>query len=259
MMIGRKPAAWTAALVSVLMCGCATLPEPSPETSGDVLRVGITPNYPPLIFRDRGGIAGLEADFARMLASDLGRTLRFVELPWTGLIEALDAGRIDIIMSGMSITPERSVMVAFCEPYLQVGQLIMFRARDLYTFQHPRIIYLIETRIGVEKGTTGDLLVQRRCRKATRVAFPSAERAVEALLRGRVDVVIHDAPVLWRLAARHEGSGIFLNPVALTEEYLAWGVAPADDDLLGEADAALLRWKEDGRFLETIGRWLPLP
>lgn len=246
-------------LLAVLICGCTALPEAPMPPSENALRVGVTPNYPPLIFRERGEIDGLEADFARMLASDMGRTARFVELPWTGLIEALDGGRIDVIMSGMSITPERSAMVAFCEPYLRVGQLIMFRARDLYTFQQPRIVYLIETRIGVEKGTTGDLLVQRRCRQATRVAFASAEKAVEALLRDKVDVVVHDAPVLWRLAARHEGRGVFLNPAALTEEYLAWGVALSNDDLLREANGALRRWQDDGRFMETIGRWLPLP
>lgn len=254
----RMPMAWTPGIVAVLICGCATLPEAPVASSEKVLRVGVTPNYPPVIFRERDEIIGLEADFARMLASDLGKTLRFVNLPWTGQVAALGDGRTDIIMSGMSMTPERSAVVIFCEPYLEVGQLIMFRGRDLYTFQYPRVIYLIETRIGVEKGTTGDMLVQQRCRRAKRVEFSSAEKAVDALIRKKVDVVVHDAPALWRLAALHEGEGIVVNSAPLTQEYLAWAVALGSEELLRDANDALRRWKEDGRFLETVGRWLPL-
>ena len=60
----------------------------------------MTPNYPPVVFKDQGTLTGLEPDFARGLGEELGWRIVFVELAWDTLIPALDAGQIDVIMSG---------------------------------------------------------------------------------------------------------------------------------------------------------------
>src|SRR5882757_559527 len=71
------------------------------------LRVGITPNLPPLAFKQNGKIVGIEADFAQQLGKELGREVKFVVLDWSDQIPDLLDGKIDIIMSGMTITKTR--------------------------------------------------------------------------------------------------------------------------------------------------------
>jgi ABC-type amino acid transport substrate-binding protein len=73
------------------------------------LKVGITPKFPPVIFRENSRIAGVEADFARAMGEALGRPVQFVEVGWEDQIPALMEGRTDIIMSGMSVTRAREL------------------------------------------------------------------------------------------------------------------------------------------------------
>ena len=101
-----------------LSAGCAPTDRRTADSSiippdQNILRVGVSTNSPPLIFKQNNKIVGLEADFAQVFAEHLGKTLRFVELEWDDQIAALLENRIDIIMSGMSITALREVRVAF--------------------------------------------------------------------------------------------------------------------------------------------------
>src|SRR6266446_6697505 len=79
-----------------------------PVTSPPVLRVGTAPHYPPIAFKQHGHVTGLEVDCARGVADELGRRVEVVELDWEALIPALESGKIDVIMSGMSITEARA-------------------------------------------------------------------------------------------------------------------------------------------------------
>ena len=100
----------------------------------------------------------------------------FVELPWEDQIEALNAGRIDIIISSMSITAARRYVIDFSQPYLIVGQMTLVRREDLHRYFLGFPMTLPGT-VGVLKATTGEFLVQRDFPKARRKAFSSAAEA----------------------------------------------------------------------------------
>jgi ABC-type amino acid transport substrate-binding protein len=72
------------------------------------LKVGMSPDYPPLAFKQEGRVVGIEADNIQALSNLIGQKLRVVEMPFAQLIPALQAGEIDIIMSGLSVTEERA-------------------------------------------------------------------------------------------------------------------------------------------------------
>src|SRR5262245_47052573 len=91
-----------------------------PVMSQPALRVGIAPDYPPIVFKQQGRLTGLEVDCARGLEAELGRHVELVELDWDALIPALESGQIDVIMSGMSITEARARRVRFVSRYLRV-------------------------------------------------------------------------------------------------------------------------------------------
>jgi polar amino acid transport system substrate-binding protein len=86
------------------------------------LRVGMDLSYPPFeTIGPDGKPSGISVDLARALGADLGRAVEIENIPFTGLIPALKSGKIDLIISSMTATPERSKTVAFSEPYLTTG------------------------------------------------------------------------------------------------------------------------------------------
>src|SRR5262249_54888242 len=87
-------------VATCLLGACATS-GPVADGGASILRVGVTPTYPPIIFKQNQQLAGVEVELARRLGARLGRPAQFVELRWDEQIPALIAGAIDIIMSGM--------------------------------------------------------------------------------------------------------------------------------------------------------------
>jgi ABC-type amino acid transport substrate-binding protein len=242
-------------LMGLGLGSCETTP--TVEPSADILRVGITPNAAPMAFKLDGRITGLEADFARALASELGKQVRFVETPWQSLIPGLQEGRFDIIMSGMAITQDRKVLVSFSEPYLIVGLTLLVRDKDMWTYEYPKVVLITPTKVGVEAGTSSDVFIQRNGVKATRVPLSSPERAVPALKSGSIDVFMHDAPVIWRLAAENSTAGVAAVRRQLTQEYLAWAFNQGDPTLQMQVNAVLDRWKQTGELNTIVDRWVP--
>jgi polar amino acid transport system substrate-binding protein len=250
-------------LCACIFLGCATTgneetvvqPRIPPESS---LRVGITPTTPPLIFYQGGRIAGLEQELANALAESLGKTAKFVIVGWNELIPALLENRIDIIMSGMSITKMRETRINFSSPYLKAGQMSLIRSGDASFVKSASSIKNTQARVGFLKGTTGEFLVQKEFLMTTRkIPFAAARRAVQFLVEERIDIFIAGAPVIWWMAAKKEAKGLIPVPTLLTEEYFAWGIRKDNTELLESTNDFLETWKNDGRLKEVIMRWMP--
>jgi polar amino acid transport system substrate-binding protein len=246
-------------LAAVGLIGCQTAGDKSGalNTNAPPLRVGVTPNMPPLVYKQGRDIVGLEVDLARELGRELGRPVQFVELKWEDQIPALLENRTDIIMSGMSVTRLRSMRVAFTDAYLQVGQMALVRRRDLERFVTPGSVLMCDGRVGVEKATTGDMFVQQEFTRAKRITYSAPASAAKDLLAGRLDIVIHDAPVVWWLAAENEADGLAAVGFPLTTEYLAWGVRENAPDFLKRINAILGRWKQQEKLQGLVKRWIP--
>lgn len=242
------------ALLLVLQSGCAT----SPTRSADALRVGIAPERPPLAFVEDGEVGGLEADFARQLAVELGRRADLVVLPQTELIPALRTGRVDIVMSGLAITSALSGQVAFTRPYLRSSQMALIRREDAERLGLRRSLIDESLNVGFEPETGSELFVRTRLPRARPVAIESVDAGVAALRDGRIDVFIADAPTVWRVSAGHREGwmvGVFR---PLTEEYLAWAMRPEDAQLRTEVNVILRRWERTGVLEALLNRWMPM-
>ncbi len=260
---GQKMWIWLICMVSLLaFSGCAGTGKgkiaAAPAAIENSLRIGLTPSAPPLVFYQEGRVAGIEADFANALALSLGKTPRFVVLAWDDLMPALLEKRIDIIMSGMSVTRLRETRINFTTPYLKAGQMALVRNQDLSLYPSALSIKNTQGRVGFMKGTTGDFLVQKEFQLTTRkVPFTETKDAVQALIEERLDLVIGDAPVIWWNATAKEPQGLMLIPIFLTEENLAWGVRTDDTQLLESANRFLETWKSSGKLRSTIKQWIP--
>jgi ABC-type amino acid transport substrate-binding protein len=240
------------ALAAVLagVAGCAT-------TRQNPLRVGITPDYPPLVFEQGDGVAGAEIDLAGALGAQLGRPVQCYPMRWEELIPALQERRIDIIMSGMSVTRPRQLRIAFSDPYLHNQLRAIFSRQNAGQFKTRQDLLNTEARIGVVAGTTADVFVQENCPKAERVSIGSSRDAAFHLLQDRrIDVFIDDSFALAQILSENEASLTYLAQ-PLAENDLAWGIRPDDQDLLRKVNLALAQWKSDGTLDRVFLRWIP--
>jgi polar amino acid transport system substrate-binding protein len=241
--------------LSAIFLACVTLAAEKSAGESGVLRVGISPVFPPMAFKQGKELAGVEVDLARALGEKLGRRVVFVETEWKDQTEALVSGKTDIIMSSMSVTMARSSVMSFTRPYFKVGQMALVRREDRE--QHSLGWRVAPgTKVGLIKATTGDFLIQREFPKAKRKYYDTGEDAARALKRGSVDLFISDSTLVWRLAGTHAADNLAAVPAVMTEEVLAWAVRRGDDTLLAAANEFIERAIQDGSLLKVFRRWM---
>jgi ABC-type amino acid transport substrate-binding protein len=249
----RTPIRVVLVLAATVLAACTFRHAAEPKAA-PALRVAVPTSSPPYAFQQGG--SGLEVDFARELAPALGRQLVMVPLEFGDLIPALRTGRADVVMAGMTITPAREVQVAFSAPYLRSGLLAVMRREDVG--RYPTVASVVGTRggVGVVASTTGERFVRERVRLGSISVYPTADAAMRELRQGRIDLVVHDAPVgLWFVSRDEANLAALLAP--LNEEQLAWAFRRDDEALRAQVDGVLARWRTDGTRERILGRWLP--
>ncbi len=221
------------------------------------LLIGVTADYPPMIFKQGGNIAGVEADLASQLARELGMSVKFIELTWEDQIPFLMAGKTDIIMSGMSITKARKIRVNFADPYLKSGLVAMMHIENARKYDSIESIKQGLVNIGVVEGTTSEVFVRKNFPNAARIAvFQKAGEAPVPLKNRSIDFFIHDAPsIMWLVSENEADLTALWEP--LNEENLAWGVRKNDRELLMRVNSILTKWKNDGTLKRILLKWLP--
>jgi ABC-type amino acid transport substrate-binding protein len=222
------------------------------------LKVGVSAEYPPLIYKQEGRLVGIEADNAKAVGDIMGQQMTLVEMPFEKLIPALQAGEIDVIMSGMSITPERAEKISFAEPYMEIGQMAIMSTDKVAQFSKPWSVYREGVRIGVEPGTTGAAFVESKLTDAKVSFYADSTAAFAGLRNDEIDLYIHDAPTSWRLATTPDNSDLISLYKPLTQEQLAWAVRKDDVALVDSLNAALRTLKGNGALRYIFNRWIPV-
>jgi polar amino acid transport system substrate-binding protein len=193
----------------VLLAGCTgTTPPPTNNTttngtanlSGlkDSYIIGIDGAYPPYSSQEKdGSFVGFDIDSARSIADKLGFDVEFQAVAWDGIIPALQAGKIDMVYSGMTITEERAAQVAFSKPYLKINQSVAVRTDSDVTFDDIMAGTVV---IGSQRGTTGEMWVQDnlvatgKMPAANLKSFDNFPLAITALVNGQVQATVYDKP-----------------------------------------------------------------
>jgi polar amino acid transport system substrate-binding protein len=233
--------------------GSANIP-PAP----DLLRIGVTSDAPPLIYLKNDKITGLEADLAIKLGKFAGKRIKFIQLKWEDQIPALENNKIDIIMSGMSITTARQYRLAFSNPYLRSGQILLVRLAEKAQFS-TGIYSLMNSNhvIGTVKGTTGDLFITKTINGVKVKNYETSADAVDALIKKEIDAFVYDAPMICHYAAINENNKLTPILSLATEEYIAWGIRKEDGELLNQANAFIADLKSKQQLQRIIRTWIP--
>jgi len=242
-------------VTAALMLGAAATCAAETTQVGQPLSVGITPDFPPLAFKQGDKLAGVEVDLAMMLGKELNRPVKFVELKWDMLIPALLEGKIDIIMSSMTATRERQVRIAFTEPYMKSGLVAGVRTGDAIYYPTVESITTFSDIVGIVPNTTSEAFVKKYFPLAQQHYLKYPRQAVNALEQRWISMFICDAPtMIWLVSENESMEGIWL---LLNEEYLAWGMRKDDENLLARVNIALAQLRLDGRLNGVLNKWLP--
>lgn len=240
-----KPFLFLVLLVALSACGAR---------KDRALVVGMDLSYPPFETIDAAGQpAGVSVDLAQALGKSLCRPVRIENIPFVGLIPALKSGRVALVISSMTDTPERRESVSFSDPYLTTGIALLVGknspVKSAADLDRPGRI------VAVRQGTTGESWARANVKQARILALEKESTAVLEVLQGRADAFLYDQMSVWQNWKRHpEETVALLEPVRVER----WAVAlRKDDDALRVKVNAFLRdYRAAGGFEKLGDKWL---
>jgi len=187
------------------------------------LRIGLSGNQPPLNMTNKNGeIIGLEVDLMKALAQSMGLETRFVVKPFADLIPAIERGEVDVVISGMTITPERNARVAFVGPYFISGKSVLTKSKTIASADNATLLNNADQRYAVLAGSTSETFVEQVLPKAVSVPATDYDTAVQMVLDDDVDAMIADFPICQLSVLRHPESDLstLLTPFTIEQNYL---------------------------------------
>lgn len=219
------------------------------------LVVGTAASMPPLNMTTKTGeIIGFEVDMARAMAEGMNVKLRLVAMPFADLLSALESGSVDAVLSGMTMTPERNMNVAFVGPYFISGKSFLTTTATLST-KGSADLNQPSMRVAALRASTSQTFVQQTMPKATLVLTRDYDEAINLVLQGKVDVMIADLPACTFTVNRYPDRGLYALATPLNREPI--GIAlPGNDPLLVNWTQNWLREQAASGSLEQLqDRW----
>ncbi|RZB33858.1 MAG: polar amino acid transport system substrate-binding protein [Desulfobacteraceae bacterium Eth-SRB2] len=230
------------------------------------LVVGTAGNMPPLNMTDKKGeIIGLEVDMAHYFAGAMGVELNLVKKPFSELLPALEAGEVDMVISGMTITPERNLKVAFAGPYIISGKAFLTKDKFIASAKEASELNLSKFRIVALESSTSETLVKEIMPTAKLITTKNYDAAVEMVLQDKVDALVADYQICLVSLLRYPDQGLVSVISPFTYEPLGIALPAGDPHLLNwvnnflntlkksdELDKLRARWIMDGSWLKEL-------
>ncbi len=159
------------------------------------IRVGMSGDQAPFNVKSRSGeLIGFEVDLVRMMAHSMGVNVEYVTRPFPELLPALKKGDVDIVMSGMSITAERSLDAVFVGPYMMSGKSLLTDDQELADVSRTEDIDQANLTLAALRDSTSQAFVQKRLPIAKLVTVESYDEGVRMTLEEEVDALVADMP-----------------------------------------------------------------
>ena len=202
------------------------------------LVVGMAGNMPPMNMTTKEGeLIGFEVDLAKNMASAMGVRAKFSVMPFAELMPALQSGKIDLILSNMTITPARNLKVAFVGPYFTSGKAFLTKIKTIALADEASDIDAKNTKLVALKGSTSQSFVEKAIPDATLVTANDYDEAVKMVLEDKVHAMVADYPICVVSVFRYPDQGLLSVVTTLTYEPIGVGVQAGD--------ALLVNWVEN--------------
>ncbi|MDO4522282.1 MAG: basic amino acid ABC transporter substrate-binding protein [Eubacteriales bacterium] len=205
--------------------------------------------FPPYEYHEGDEIVGIDAEVAALVAEELGLELKIEDMSFDSVLAAVQSGKADIAMAGITVTEDRKQVVNFSDTYMKATQMIIVAEDSEIAGPDD----LVGKTIGVQLGTTGDIYVED-VEDATVERFSKGFEAVQALIQGKVDAVVIDGEPAKVFVQENEGIKLLDDP--FTEEEYAIAIAKDNEELLTQVNDALADLKESGKFDEIVDKYI---
>ena len=225
-----------------------------------VLRIGTEGAYPPFEYRDPSGVLkGFDIEVGDALCARMAVKCIWMPQDFDGLIPALKAGKIDMIISSMSVTAERAKVIDFTKPYYQTSsQLVAPKASGITDDFH----MLKGKVVAVQSGTIHQTYMEERHPEITEKAYNTIQEADLDLEAGRVDAILADKVLMYDwLKKEGEAKGFDYVGQAIADPILtgnvAIGVAKGNAALKGNLEAAIDQLLADPAYDKMTSAYFP--
>jgi polar amino acid transport system substrate-binding protein len=221
------------------------------------LRVATSGAQPPLSAISKSGeLIGLEVDLARLLAEAMGVDLSLTSMAFPDLLPALQQGKVDMVISGLSITAERSREFAFVGPYLLSGKSVLTDSRTLTSMKTPRDLDRPELTLTALENSTSQSYIARVAPKAKLVATRDYDAAVAMVIAGTANALVADLPVCILAVMRNPDKDLGTLSTPFTVEPVGIAIAPNDPRFQNLVENYLEAIERRGALDELRSRWL---
>ncbi len=238
----------------LILCSVAALAET--ETKGTLV-MATNASFPPYEFYEGVEIVGIDVEIAAAIAAKLGYDFKVADMEFDAIISAVNAGKADFGMAGMTVTEERLLEVDFSTSYATGVQVVIVNEGSKITTVDDLFAEGANYTIGVQLSTTGDLYTTWDLGDyglATIMRYANGNEAVLALKAGMVDCVVIDNEPAKSYVAANEGLMI-LPTEYVTENYAA--CFKKGNPLMADFDAALQELIADGTVAAIIEKYIP--
>jgi len=223
----------------------------------DTLTMATNASFPPYEYYEGEAIVGIDVEICAAIAEKLGMDFEVADMDFDAIIGAVQAGKADVGMAGMTVTEERAMLINFSSSYATGIQAVIVKEDSAITSVDDLFAEGANHKIGVQLSTTGDLYSTwdlEDAGLATINRYPNGNDATMALLADKVDCVIIDNEPAKAYVAANEGLKVLETSYAV-EEYAAC-IAKNNTELLEKFDAALVELINDGTVAEIIGKYI---
>jgi ABC-type amino acid transport substrate-binding protein len=214
------------------------------------LTVGSDIPYAPFEFGDPPDYKGVDVELVNAIADRLGLEVKWVKTPFDVVFRNVAQGRLDMVASSTTITPERQKTVDFSDPYFLADQSLMVKkGSDIETVDD-----VAGRIVGSQIGTTGADYARDETDAEEVRTYDLIDDAFKALQTEQVEAVINDCPI--SLYAERSKPDLEVIQLLKTNEHYGFAFEKGNDDLREAVNGALAEVKEDGTYDEIFEKWL---
>jgi len=256
-------------MIACLLAGCAEMNQTVKASSSPVmdkiisrgeLRVGVSGDMPPMnLLTKEDKVIGMDVDVATMIAEAMGVKLNLQRIDFKGLLPALESGSIDMIVSNMTMTPDRNLKAAFVGPYFTSGKAFLTKrssiaqAKGLPDINSPQFTFV------ALKGSTSEAVIQKGAPQAKLLATGTQNEAIQMVIDGKADAMIADYPICVVAAFRNPAAGLVSVVAPITYEPIGIAVPKGDPHLLNWLGNFLHSLEKAGYMNDLKEKWFAQP
>jgi polar amino acid transport system substrate-binding protein len=221
-----------------------------------VLKVGMSGNQPPMTMTNReGGLMGFDVDLAKALAMAMRVKLEIKPMPFGELITALEKDEIDMVLSNVSITPERTELISFVGPYMMSGMSLLTKSSALGKISSTDEFNRKGLKLLALRNSTNVNFIKTIAPEATLIEAANYDEGVAMLIEGKADAMVADMTQCKLAVLRFPEAGLSTLEKPLTVEPVGIAVSKDDPQFFNLVDNYLRAYEKTGVLTQLRKKW----